>query len=285
MPLVAEQIRSLKKYDVRVLLALERLMKNSEWVPLDLLKGSTGLSEEELEYRLGRLIEMDMVRYTPVPYEGYTLVFRGYDALALSTLASRGTVKALGAQIGVGKESVVYEGLGLTPLVLKLHRVGQRSFQTARVKRGYLPERGHLPRIFASFYSAAREYDGLKRLHPEVSVPLPIDRNRHVVAMSLIQGAPLHRCSLVDPEAILGEIVGNVKRAYRLGVIHADLSEFNVMLDQERVYLIDWPQWVSREHQDAELLLRRDLENIAVFFNRKYALRVAVEELLAGVKG
>lgn len=285
MPLSAEHIRSLKKIDVKILLAIERLMKTSEWVPLDLIKAYTDLSESELEYRLGRLIEMDMVRFTPLPYEGYTLVFTGYDALALSTLAARGTLKALGPQIGVGKESIVYEGLGLGPLVLKLHRVGQRSFRTVRVSRGYLPDRGHMPRIFASSYSAAREHEALKRLHPEVSVPLPIDRNRHVVAMSLFEGAPLHRCALDEPEGVLDAIVSNIRLAFRKGIIHADLSEFNVMWDGREICLIDWPQWVGTEHPDAMLLLRRDLENLLTFFHRRYRAGRPIEELLAEVAG
>ncbi|MDH7594098.1 MAG: RIO1 family regulatory kinase/ATPase [Methanomicrobiales archaeon] len=283
MPLSAEHIRSLKKLDVKILLAIERLMRTSEWVPLELLKAHIDLSEGELTYRLGRLIEMDMVRFTPLPYEGYALVFTGYDALALTTLAARGTLKALGPQIGVGKESIVYEGLGLGPLVLKLHRVGQRSFRSVRVNRGYLPERGHMPRIFASIYSAAREYEALKRLHPEVSVPLPIDRNRHVVVISLFDGAPLHRCALDEPEEVLDSILRNVRIAFRKGIIHGDLSEFNVMWDGERVCLIDWPQWVGTEHPDGMLLLRRDLENILAFFHRKYRIGISVEEMLAEV--
>ncbi len=285
MPLSAEHLRSLRRFDLQVLLSIERGMKFHEWVPLDHIRASTGLSPSELKYRLGRLMEMGMVRYNPVPAESYTLVFNGYDALALHALIGRKTLHALGPQMGVGKESVVYEGLGLGPLVLKLHRVGQRSFQTPRLKRGYLPERGHLPRIFASAYSAGREYRALRLLHPEVSVPLPIDRNRHVIAMSLVEGAPLHRCRLRDPEETLQRIIREVRAAYRKGAVHADLSEFNVMSDGEKVFLIDWPQWVERGHPEAGVLLRRDLENILIYFRRKYGIEAGVEALLAEVRG
>ena len=81
-----------------------------------------------------------MVRFNPVPYDGYALVFGGYDTLALATLTRKGMISALGTMIGEGKESVVYEALGLGPVAIKFHRVGGRSFTSARVNREYMPK-------------------------------------------------------------------------------------------------------------------------------------------------
>jgi RIO kinase 2 len=285
MPISADQVRSLHPYELRILLTLEHMMKRYAWAPLDLLKSSTGFSEGELAYRLGRLISFDMVRYRKVPYEGYALVFTGLDTLALRTLSERDTIKALGSLIGVGKESVVYEGLGLTQLVLKFHRVGQRSFQSARVSRGYLPDEGHIPRLFASVLSAEREFLALKTLHPRVQVPLPIDRNRHVVVMSFIEGVSLNRANLNEPERTLEEILYNVRESYIQGVIHADLSEFNVLMQEGKCILIDWPQWVETTHPNAEALLRRDLDNIFAFFRRKYHIVRSLDKVLEEMVG
>lgn len=283
MPVPAEYVRSLHAYELRILLALERLMRRYQWVPLEVLRPATGFSESELAYRLGRLMAMGMVRYEKVPYEGYALVFDGYDTLALHTLTRRGTIQALGSLIGVGKESEVYEAMGLGVVVLKFHRVGQRSFQSARLKRGYMPEAGHCPWLFASSNSAKMEYDALKALHPAVSVPLPIDQNRHVVAMSFVPGVNLSRAALAEPEIILDEILDNVREAYRLGIIHGDLSEFNVMVDERQCWLIDWPQWVETAHPNAGDILARDIENILQYFKRKYGLEYAFDEALARV--
>ncbi|WP_292489478.1 RIO1 family regulatory kinase/ATPase [Methanoculleus sp. 10] len=283
MPVPAEYVRSLHAYELRILLALERLMRRYQWVPLEVLRPATGFSESELAYRLGRLMAMGMVRYEKVPYEGYALVFDGYDTLALHTLTRRGTIQALGSLIGVGKESEVYEAMGLGVVVLKFHRVGQRSFQSARLKRGYMPEAGHCPWLFASSNSAKMEYDALKTLHPAVSVPLPIDQNRHVVAMSFVPGVNLSRAALAEPEIILDEILDNVHEAYRLGIIHGDLSEFNVMVDERQCWLIDWPQWVETAHPNAGEILARDIENILQYFKRKYGLEYAFDEALARV--
>ena len=284
MPVPAEYVRDLHAYELRILLALERLMRRYRWVPLEVLRPATGYSESELSYRLSRLMTMDMVRYEKVPYEGYALVFNGYDALALNTLTRRNTIQALGILIGVGKESEVCEAMGLGPVVLKFHRVGQRSFQSVRLKRGYMPEAGHCPWIFASSISAKMEYDALKMLHPTVSVPLPIDLNRHVLVMSFIPGADLVRATLEEPEQVLDDILRNIHKAYQIGIVHGDLSEFNVMIDEEgQCWLIDWPQWVETCHPNADDLLRRDIENILQYFRRKYGIEYAFDEALAKV--
>ena len=285
MAVAAEHIRSLHKYEKEILAALERLMKRYEWVPLDQLQLTSGLSESEVNYRLSRLIRWGMVRFNPVPYDGYDLVFGGYDALALATLTRKGRISALGPMLGEGKESVVYEALGLGPVAIKFHRVGGRSFSSARVNRDYMPEHTHCSWLIASKLSAVREYEALTRLHPAVSVPLPIDQNRHTVVMSLIQGSNLNRCRLESPGDVLDEILANVAKAYQLGIIHSDLSEFNIMIEDCRVILIDWPQWVETSHQNASVILERDLSNIVTYFKRKYMLDYGLDDAVRCVIG
>ncbi|OPX70000.1 MAG: RIO-type serine/threonine-protein kinase Rio2 [Methanoregulaceae archaeon PtaB.Bin108] len=285
MAISAEHIRQLHAYEIRILNTLERLMRTHAWVPLELIRKSTGFSESEALFRLGRLMEWGMVRYDVVPYEGYSLIYSGYDTLALLSLTRKGTISALGPQIGEGKESVVYEALGLGAVALKFHHVGSRSFQSVRLSRDYLPEEGHCPWIFASRFSAEREYSALRILHPAVRVPLPIAWNRGVVAMERIQGVNMHRCSLGDPKKVMDSIISSVESAYNLGVIHADLSEYNVMMDGGKVVLIDWPQWIEPEHPNAPDILRRDIGNILRYFERKYRIRADIDTALAKVTG
>ncbi len=283
MVISAEDIRSLHRYERKALLTLERLMTRYQWVPIDLIKRDLGLSLSEVMYRLGQLMEKGLVRYDTVPYEGYTLIYAGYDALALSTLTRRGTISALGCMIGEGKESVVYEALGLAPVALKFHHIGQRSFQRVRVTREYIPDEGHCPWIFASRYSAEREFEALSRLHPDVSVPLPVDINRHVVVMEFIEGVSLNRCELEDPKGIMEEILDQVRRMYMKGVIHADFSEFNVMIRDGQPVIIDFPQWAGIDHTNAEELLLQDVRNILRYFGRKYRLGYNEKEVIEWV--
>jgi RIO kinase 2 len=285
MGVAAEQIRSLHKYERTILLALERGMKRYAWVPLEQLKTTTNLAESEINYRLARLIGWGMVRFNPVPYDGYALVFGGYDTLALSTLTSRGTISALGSQIGEGKESVVYDALGLGPVAIKFHRVGGRSFSSARLNRDYMPEEGHCPWLIASRKSAEREYEALAALHPKVSVPLPIGQNRHTVVMALINGQNLNRCRLEAPQEILDEILENAHLSYKAGIIHADLSEYNILIEDDRVVLIDWPQWIATDHPNAEVIVGRDIDNILAYFLRKYQLDYPREDAVQWVIG
>ena len=285
MPIPAERIRTLNKYEVRILTVLERWMKRYSWVPLEQIRHSAGLSESETDYRLARLMSWGMVRYNTVPYEGYALVFTGYDTLAIRALTKKGTISALGSLIGEGKESVVYEALGLTPVAIKFHRVGQRSFTTARSKREYMPESGHFPWIFASRRSAEREFAALTALEETGGVPLPLALNRHAVVMSLVTGPNLNRCPLADPGAMLDQILGTVRSAYRAGIIHADLSEFNVMVEAGRPVIIDWPQWVETTHANADQILKKDLTTILTFFKRKYHIPYTPEDALRCVTG
>jgi RIO kinase 2 len=270
MVIAAERIRTLNKYEKSILNSLERGMKRYEWVPLEQIKIATRLSESEVNYRLSRLIEWGMVRFNPVPYDGYALVFGGYDTLALSSLTRNGTISALGSPIGEGKESVVYEALGLGPVAIKFHRVGQRSFSSARLNRDYMPEDGHCPWLIASRRSAEREYQALTALHPKVSVPLPIGQNRHTVVMALINGPNLNHCRLEEPEEVLDEILTYAGITYREGIIHADLSEYNILMEEGRCVIIDWPQWVPTSHVNAQSILERDIDNILTYFKRKY---------------
>ena len=285
MPVSAEHIRSLHKYELRILSIIERWMKRYSWVPLEQIKNSIELSEPETDYRLRRLIGWGMVRFNPVPYDGYALVSGGYDALALHALTKKGTISALGSLIGEGKESVVHEAIGLCPVAIKFHRIGQRSFSSARTNREYMPAGGHFPWIFASSRSAEREYTALCALHPKVSVPVPVDRNRHAVVMSLVAGPNLNRCRLDDPQQMLDEILENVRSAYRAGIIHADLSEFNVMVEEGRCIIIDWPQWVEATHPNAQQVLQRDIDNILAYFKRKYDITSSPEGAYQCVTG
>ena len=284
MVVAAEQIRNLNKYERSILLALERGMKRYSWVPLEHIKAATKLSESEVNYRLSRLIAWGMVRFNPVPYDGYALVFGGYDTLALTSLTQKGTISALGSLIGEGKESVVHEALGLGPVAIKFHRVGQRSFSSARVNREYM-EDGHCPWLIASKKSAEREYLALKTLHPHVSVPLPVAQTRHAVVLSLIEGLILNRTPLAAPEKTLDEILENVRKAYRAGIIHSDLSEYNILVENERCILIDWPQWIGTDHPNAASIVERDIGNILAFFKRKYKIRRDREVTLQWVIG
>ncbi|MDD4127861.1 MAG: serine/threonine protein phosphatase, partial [Methanomicrobium sp.] len=274
------------KYETLILTTIEKLMKRYTWVPEDVLKKTSGLSLQETEYRLGHLMARDMVKSSSVPYKGYQLTFGGYDALSILSLVNKGTISALGCLIGVGKESTVYEALGTGVLVLKIHRVGQRSFQSVRLNRSFMPEWKHFPWIFASTYSARQEFEALKVLRKGgVNVPVPVAINRNVIAMTYIAGVNLNQAVLENPQDVFDGIFENIKKAYDLGFIHNDLSEYNVMVDGNEVWIIDWPQWTEVTHPNADDILRRDVTNITNYFSKKYGLSCTPEKVIEMVVG
>jgi len=65
-----------------------------------------------------------------------------------------------------------------------------------------------------------------------------------------------------------------VKDLYRkAGLVHGDLSEYNVMNWKERPVIFDMSQAVLLEHPMAEQFLRRDITNLGHFF-RKLGVKV-----------
>ena len=285
MHLSADHIRSLHKYEIRVLQSLEYLMGRYDWVPVEELIKNARLSASETDYRVRRLVDRGMIKFTQVPYHAYALLYNGYDTLAVNHLVKKGTISALGSLVGEGKESLVYEAIGTGPVILKFHRVGQRSFKTVQRARGFLPDKGHCPWIFASHLSAEQEYIALSTLNHTVSVPVPLLMNRNIVVMSLITGANLNVVTLDEPKLFFDDIIAGIKEAYRLGFIHGDLSEYNIMTDGNRPVIIDWPQWVAPDHPNAKEILDHDIRTICQFFQRKYNLKEDPDELVGGVIG
>ncbi|MCK9567158.1 MAG: serine/threonine protein kinase, partial [Methanothrix sp.] len=113
-----------------------------------------------------------------------------------------------------------------------------------------------------------------------VSIPGPFAVSRHVLAMEFVSGPALNRITLSDPENGLNMILGEVAAARELGIIHADLSEFNIMVDESGPKIIDWPQAVEVTHPHAQELLERDLVNVLRFFERKYRIKMPLEKAL-----
>lgn len=58
---------------------------------------------------LKNLLRHKLVHHDASKYDGYRLTPLGYDFLAIRTLAARGHVTSVGRQVGVGKESDIFE--------------------------------------------------------------------------------------------------------------------------------------------------------------------------------
>jgi RIO kinase 1 len=60
-----------------------------------------------------------------------------------------------------------------------------------------------------------------------------------------------------------------MRRLYRAGLVHGDLSEYNLIIHDGELVVIDLGQAVTVHHRNADDFLRRDCRNVANFFTRQ----------------
>jgi RIO kinase 2 len=269
---VAGVLAELEPPDYHLLSGVEQGMRFSEWVDREKLPSFADLTPEEVDHRLDRCASRDLIERRTIQYEGYRLTFEGYDALALHTFAERETIDGFGAPLGVGKESDVYEVRSYTPLACKFHREGYTEFRAVDREREYTADREHVSWFYTARKAAEREYETIAALYPDVPVPRPIDHNRHAIVMERLDGVELHDAALTDEQVrpILNAILRVLRDAYAAGYVHADMSEYNVFVDEEGITVFDWPQAVPTDHDNAGELLARDVANVVGYFERKY---------------
>jgi RIO kinase 2 len=281
--------RQLESEDLRILQIIEAAMSKREFVPKEQIAKYAQLPLERIDFTLGRLSKLGLIYSMHGAYVGHTLNYAGYDCLAINAFVKAGLIEAFGQTLGVGKEADVYDALNPegARIAVKFHRLGRISFRQTRRKRGYLTERAGW--LFQSRLAAEREFQALKIVYQHgVAVPEPLSQNRHAIAMGIIEGAELAKWKEIPkPEKVLKEILRNVKKTYlKAGVIHADLSEYNIILKPDmHILIIDWPQYVMANHPNAQQLLMRDVKNVLKYFSRKHRLKVKTREVYAYVTG
>jgi RIO kinase 2 len=269
--------RKLDVEDLRFLQVIEAGMSKREFVPKEQIAKFSKLPMDRVDFSLGKISKLNAIYRMKGAYVGYTLNYTGYDCLAINAFVKAGVLEAFGKPLGVGKEADVFDALDPkgVRVAVKFHRLGRISFRQTRRKRGYLKD--HASWLFQSRLAAEKEFKALKLVYAHgVAVPEPICQNRHAIVMGVIEGAELAMWKEVDDSVvILREILGNVKKAFlEAGVVHGDLSEYNILLKADmHVLIIDWPQYVSADHPNVEDLLTRDIKNVLDFFERKYKLK------------
>ncbi len=278
-------ILKLEPEDFQILEAIEGQTLKYQYLPTEIISNLTSIHIQTMKHHLKKLHKQKLLAGQSTPYEGYKLTTAAHDTLALHSLVASDIIEKFGKPLGVGKESDVYDAL--TPdgkqVAVKIHRLGRTSFRDVDRKRGYTTQYTYTADWHKrSAIAAKKEYKALKILEPyNVAAPKPIARNRHILVMSMIEGAELYRYpEIPDPQAILEEILANIRLAHQKAkIIHADLSPYNIILKPDmHILIIDWPQYVRTDHPNAENLLRRDLDNVLSFFKhpQKPTLKTAL---------
>ena len=263
-------------------------MKRSEYVKVSDIKFYSRYKIEETLYRLKKVHKFDLIiRDSSTSEIGYTLNSVGYDLLALHTLVEKDIIGQLGPLIGQGKESDVYSCMDDEENIyaLKIYRIGRTSFKNIKKYRSIIGERGHFSWLYVNRLAAKKEYEALKKIYNlNLNTPKPIGYNRHIIVMEYLRGKELvYYKEIDDPQYIFDEIINQVRIIYqKADMIHGDLGEFNIILDEiGNILIIDWMQWIPREHPNAHKILKRDIENICVYFEKKYNLKSNIEEIVS----
>ncbi len=281
--------KELEIEDFRILNIIEAGMSKHEFVPKEQVQRYAKLPMDRIDFTLGKLNKLGLTYRTKETYNGHTLNYAGYDCLAINALVKAGIIESFGQSLGVGKEADVYDALNADGkrIAVKFHRLGRISFRQTRRTRGYTRE--HSTWLFQSHVAAEKEFQAMKLAYDNgVSVPKPISQNRHVVAMGMIEGAQLSKYKDIgNPKKVLLEILRNLRKAYlKAHIIHADISEYNIILKPDgHILIIDWPQAIKTDHTNASELLDRDIKNVLTFFSRKFNVDLAAEKVCKYVIG
>jgi RIO kinase 1 len=229
-------------------------------------------------------------------------VFDRQSLLTLHKMLVHGVIKSLDFPVSTGKEANVFRGT--TPqgafVAVKIYRVNTATFkhvlQYIQGDERFANVTGDRRELVSAW--AQKEFRNLHRLREAgVSVPEPIRVLNNVLVTEYIGKAegpfPMLKDMgrLADPQrmwtAILHDIVTMVQDAQ---IVHADLSEYNVLVDHAdepdrmRPRIIDVGQAVLANHPMAREFLERDARNITSYFRRQ-GLKVTAEEVLAELPG
>ena len=224
----------------------------------------------------------------------YDQVFDHPALMCLAKLISAGVLSTLDYPVSTGKEASVFHGTDPkgSAVAVKIYRVNNATFRNiARYIEGDPRfkgvKRGTKPTVLAW---ARKEHKNLLRMaEAGVRVPRPRALEQNILVMDYIgdeeRPAPLIRnVDLDDPDAVYRDVVANMRGIRNAALVHADLSEYNMLFWQDAVVIIDVGQAVPLEHHRAAEWFRRDLENVARYF-RRLGVETSADALEGAVTG
>lgn len=227
-------------------------------------------------------------------------VFDTATLMALYELAKKGYIDAMGGSVSTGKEANIFHAISkkndTLEIAVKIYMISTANFNA--MKQYILGD----PRFTGIKQSrkdiilawARKEFKNLKRAEEAgVRVPKPYITKRNILLMEFIgkDGVPMPQLKdvkLTEKEAqdIFNKIVKYMQQLYsRAGLVHADLSEYNILVDMNDMspVIIDMGQSVMIDHFNAETFLRRDVDNIARFF-KKLNIPADEEKMISIIK-
>lgn len=258
-----------------ILRVLDGLWETYEWVPKS--EVTQRIPPVPFDKKVKKMEELGLILWRKLEEPYLKITEKGLDTLAVWDFQKHGIITDIGSVVGEGKEAVVVLARkDDTNIALKFHRYYSAEFRKIKESLSYSAIKwwkqkiGRNTRpIDISRAKAQIEYHALNTLQENVRVPRPLGINRHVVAMEFLgnEGIPsplLHE--LGKGSCKKEDILDDYNRAVDMGVVHGDLSPYNIIIHRNLPYLIDWPQAVPKDFEGAKELTERDKLRIDEFF-------------------
>ncbi|MDV0444735.1 hypothetical protein MmiAt1_02710 [Methanimicrococcus sp. At1] len=215
----------------------------------------------------------------------------------LYSFANKGYINELGGSISTGKEANVFYATGNEgEVAVKIYRINSSTFKAMDPYILKDPRFTHIrhSRKDIIFAWTQKEYQNLLRISKAgIRAPRPITCDRNVLIMEFMGENGVAYPSLKDVKMddedariFYDQIIEDMRRMYvRASLVHADLSEYNILIDIEKgeAVIIDVGQAVTLNHPNAREFLLRDVENIKRFF-RKYGIEEETKSILEQIK-
>lgn len=137
----------------------------------------------------------------------------------------------------------------------------------------------HNPRKMIKIW-AEKEYRNLKRIYTSgvIPVPRPIEIKNNVLVMEFLNrgdgfASPrLRDHPYQDKDEVVHyyhTLVSYMRLLYQVcGLVHADLSEYNTLVNNDKLFIIDVSQSVQPEHPMSLDFLRMDIKNVNLYFEK-----------------
>lgn len=216
-------------------------------------------------------------------FKTWGAVFDQFTQRTVYKLITQGHFEGLESPISIGKESNVFSALKKdgTRIMVKIYRLEtcdfNRMYDYIKYDTRFINLKKGKRNIVFSWVQ--REYRNLlKAREANVNAPTPLAFSNNVLVLEFIGDDKFIAPKLKDAapknlKAFFEKIITNMKKLYKAGLIHADLSAFNILNYNENPVFIDFSQCTTLDSSRADEYLDRDISNICNFF-RKIGLDV-----------